>query len=79
MGIEYLTAIFFGTLLLFLILGVPLSFVLGGVSIVFMYLTWGPNSFYMVAAQAWGAMEKFTFIGLPLFILMAMILTATQK
>ena len=74
MSIELLTLLFFLLLLIFLLLGLPLSFTLGGVSVFFMYITWGPAAFYMVAAQSWGAMEKFTFIGLPLFIFMAMIL-----
>lgn len=74
MSIELLTFLFFFSLLVFLLLGLPLSFVLGGVSVVFLYLTWGPESFYMVAAQSWGAMEKFTLVAIPLFIFMAMIL-----
>jgi tripartite ATP-independent transporter DctM subunit len=74
MSIELLTFLFFLSLLVFLLLGVPLSFVLGGVSIVFLYFTWGPEAFYMVAAQAWGAMNKFTLVAVPLFIFMAMLL-----
>jgi len=74
MSIELLTALFFISLLIFLAMGLPLSFVLGGVSVIFLYFTWGPESFYMVAAQTWGAMNKFTLVAVPLFILMAMIL-----
>lgn len=74
MSIELLTVLFFLSLLVFLLLGLPLSFVLGGVPIVFIYFTWGPEAFYMVAAQTWGAMNKFTLVAIPLFIFMAMIL-----
>ena len=74
MSIELLTVLFFLALLVFLALGLPLAFVLGGVSIIFLYFTWGPESFYMVAAQTWGAMNKFTLVAVPLFIFMAMIL-----
>jgi len=74
MSIELLTLLFFMSLFLFLFMGLPLSFVLGGVSILFLFFTWGPASFYMVAAQTWGAMEKFTLVAIPLFIFMAMIL-----
>ena len=74
MSIELLTILFFVSLILFLALGLPLSFVLGGVSMVFIYATWGPQAFYMVAAQTWGAMNKFTLVAVPLFIFMAMIL-----
>jgi TRAP-type mannitol/chloroaromatic compound transport system permease large subunit len=74
MSIELVTILFFGALLVVLLLGLPLAFVLGGVSVVFLYFTWGPQSFYMVAAQTWGAMEKFTLVAIPLFIFMAMLL-----
>ena len=74
MSIELLSILFFGSLLVFLVLGLPLTFVLGGVSMIFIYFTWGPEAFYMVAAQTWGAMNKFTLVAVPLFIFMAMIL-----
>ncbi len=74
MSIELLTILFFSSLLIFLLLGLPLTFVLGGVSVVFLYFTWGPESFYMVAAQTWDAMNKFILVAIPLFIFMAMIL-----
>lgn len=74
MSIELLTVLFFLALFVFLVLGLPLSFVLGGVSIIFIYFTWGPQAFYLVAAQIWGAMNKFTLVAIPLFIFMAMIL-----
>ncbi len=74
MSIEVLSLLFFGALIIFLLSGLPLSFVLGGVSMIFIYFTWGPEAFYMVAAQTWGAMNKFTLVAVPLFIFMAMIL-----
>jgi tripartite ATP-independent transporter DctM subunit len=74
MSIELLTLLFFLALFIFLFLGLPLPFVLGGVSVIFIYFTWGPQAFYMVAAQTWGAMNKFTLVAVPLFIFMAMIL-----
>ncbi|WP_372986914.1 TRAP transporter large permease subunit [Marinobacter sp.] len=77
MSIEALTLLFFGALLFFLLLGLPLAFVLGGVSVVFLYFTWGFDSFYMVASQIWGTMESFTLVAIPLFVFMAMILERT--
>lgn len=74
MSIEILTLLFFGSLLLFLFLGLPLVFVLGGVSVIFLFLTWGTDSFYMVASQMWGSMNNFTLVAIPLFVYMAMIL-----
>ncbi len=77
MSIGLLTLLFFGSLLVFLALGLPLAFVLGGVSVVFLYFTWGIDSFYMVASQMWGSMNSFTLVAIPLFVLMAMILEKT--
>ncbi|WP_101675587.1 TRAP transporter large permease [Alloalcanivorax mobilis] len=77
MSIEILTLLFFGSLLLFLVLGLPLTFVLGGVSVVFLYFTWGFDSFYMVASQIWGTMGSFTLVAIPLFVFMSMILERT--
>lgn len=77
MSIGMLTLLFFGSMLFFLILGLPLAFVLGGVSVVFLYFTWGVDSFYMVASQIWGTMASFTLVAIPLFVFMAMILERT--
>lgn len=77
MSIEIVTLLFFGSLLVFLLLGLPLTFVLGGVSVVFLYFTWGPNAFYMVASQIWSTMGSFTLLAIPLFVIMAMILERT--
>ena len=77
MSIEILTLLFFGSLLFLLLLGLPLVFVLGGVSVIFLYFTWGFDSFYMVAAQILGTMGSFTLVAIPLFVFMAMVLERT--
>ncbi|MAM00594.1 TRAP transporter large permease [Hydrocarboniclastica marina] len=77
MSIEITTLLFFAALLFFLVLGLPLTFVLGGVSVIFLYFTWGIDSFYMVTSQMWGTMESFTLVAIPLFVFMAMILERT--
>lgn len=74
MGIEVLTVLFFGSLLLFLLLGTSLAWVLGGLSAIFLYFTWGPDAFYMVAARMWSTMNSFTLLSIPLFVFMAVIL-----
>ena len=74
MSLELLTVAFFGALIFFLLLGLPLVFVLGGVSVVFLYFTWGPGAFFMVASQMWGSMGSFTLLAIPLFVFMAMVL-----
>ncbi len=77
MSIEMLTALFFGALIVFLLLGLPLAFVLGGVSVAFLYFTWGSGAFYMLVSQMWGSMNSFTVVAIPLFVFMAMILEKT--
>ena len=44
MSIEITTLLFFLTLVFFLVLGLPLAFVLGGVSVLFLYFTWGVDA-----------------------------------
>lgn len=74
MSIEWITILLFGALILFLVLGLPLAFVLGGVGVVGSYLLWGDRGLYLITTQAYASMGKFTLLAIPLFILMAMIL-----
>jgi tripartite ATP-independent transporter DctM subunit len=74
MSIELITILLFGALILFLVLGLPLAFVLGGVGVVGSYLLWGDRGLYLIATQAYASMGKFTLLAIPLFIFMSMIL-----
>ncbi len=74
MSIELITVLLFGALILFLALGLPLAFVLGGVGVVGSYFLWGDRGMYLIATQVWASMGKFTLLAIPLFIFMAMIL-----
>jgi tripartite ATP-independent transporter DctM subunit len=69
-----LTIVLFLSLIVFLLLGAPLVFVLGGIAMIFIATVWGTAALYMVAAQTWGAMNKFALVAIPLFVMMAMIL-----
>jgi len=68
------TLILFGCLFLYLALGLPLAFVLGGVGMIGCLILWGPSGFMIASSQGYAAMGKFTLISIPLFVLMAMIL-----
>jgi len=74
MSIEWITILLFGALIVLLALGLPLAFVLGGVSVVGSYLLWGDRGLYLITTQAYASMGKFTLLAIPLFIFMAMIL-----
>ena len=77
MSIELLSIFFFGALFVFIFSGLPLVFALGGVSVGFIYLTWGQPALYLIASQTWGTLNNFILVALPLFIFMAMILERT--
>jgi len=74
---EILTLLFFGSLIFFLLLGLPLVFVLGGTSVAFLYFTWGPKAFFILSSKMWGTMESFTLLAIPLFVFMALVLERT--
>ena len=74
MSVELLTILFFGSLLLFLMLGTPLAFVLGGVSVVFLSFEMGPLGFYLLASKMWETMQSPTLMAIPLFVFMAILL-----
>ena len=74
MNVEVMTLIFFGALLFFLFLGTPLTFVLGGLSSVFLWWMWGDMAFYLIASKLWDSMSSFTLVAIPLFVFMAMML-----
>ena len=74
LSIELLTVIFFGSLFIFIMLGQPLTFVLGGLSVIFLFLKQGPVAFYLIASKMWDLMETSSLIAIPLYVFMAMVL-----
>ncbi|MFV0281078.1 MAG: TRAP transporter large permease subunit [Rhodoblastus sp.] len=74
MSVELITLLFFGSLIFFLFIGVPLVFTLGGISVIFLYFTMGPVGFYIVASKFWDSMTSFTLIAIPMYVYMAMLL-----
>ena len=74
MSVEILTLLFFGSLLFFLMLGAPLTFVLGGVSVIFLYYEMGEVGFYIIASKMWDNMSNFSLVAIPLYVFMAFLL-----
>ena len=58
------TLILFGCLFLYLALGLPLAFVLGGVGMIGCLILWGPSGFMIASSQGYAAMGKFTLISM---------------
>ncbi len=74
MSAEFITIGMFVGLLIGLFLGHHLAFVLGGLAVIFGYLGWGPTCFYMFLNRAFGVMDNYIFVCIPLFIFMAQLL-----
>jgi len=74
MSVGVTTAILFALLVLFLALGVPLSFCLGGVAIIIILWQIGPSFLPVLAMTAFTDWTNFLLIAVPLFILMANLL-----
>ena len=74
MSVEILTMLFFGALLLFVMLGTPLAFALGGISVIFLYAEMGDLGFYLLASKMWETMQSPTLMAIPLFVFMAILL-----
>ena len=71
---DFLPIIFFLTVLIFLLLGFPVSFTLGGVSLIFGLLTFGLNFFNLLPLRIWGIMNNYVLIAVPLFVFMGVML-----
>ncbi len=77
---ETLSLLMFGTLAITIFLGHPLAFSLGMLGLVFGLLGWGGSMdvvFNLLANRAYGVMEDYVLVAVPLFIFMAQVLDAT--
>jgi tripartite ATP-independent transporter DctM subunit len=74
MSAEFATILLFGSMVLFLILGLPFVFTLGGTAMLGTILLWGPQALPMLASKAFGNASSFTMVAGPLFVFMAIML-----
>lgn len=74
MSIGILTIVLFGTLILGLTSGLPIAFVLGGISMLFAIFLWGPMGLFITVSAAYGSMSSFILIAIPMFIFMGFVL-----
>ena len=74
MSIELTTILIFSALIVVLLAGVPLTFGLSGVAVIFAYFLWGPNSISGFAGSMFRYMTSFVLVAQPLFFLMANLL-----
>jgi TRAP-type mannitol/chloroaromatic compound transport system permease large subunit len=64
----------FGGLTVFMLTGLPIAFVLGGLSLLFTVTLWEPNAVIVIVLQIYDTMKSEALLAIPLFILMACIL-----
>ena len=74
MSIEILTLVLFSCLMAILLLGLPVSFALGGIGVIFSFLLWGPQSLVLVALRATSISNSFILLAIPMFIFMGVML-----
>lgn len=74
MNIGAMTAVLFGLMLVGLALGLPLAFVLGGIGAIATFFLWGPQALFAIIARAFGQMQSFMLVAIPLFIFMGIVL-----
>ncbi len=80
MSPETLAITMFFTLFVGLMLGHPLAFTLGVLAVVFGVIGWGGSAdavFALLANRAYGVMEEYVLVAVPLFIFMAQLLDAS--
>ncbi len=70
MSIELVSILLFGGLLLFISLGIPVVFALGGISVILTFLLEGYTGLYTVATTTYREITDPTLITIPLFLLM---------
>lgn len=71
---EAMPFLLFGTLFVLLLMGYPVAFTLGGVSLLFGIFTLGLNFFNLLPLRIWGIMTNYVLIAVPLFIYMGVML-----
>lgn len=74
MSPNMILLLMFGGLTVFMLTGLPIAFVLGGLSLLFTVTLWEPNAVIVIVLQIYDTMKSEALLAIPLFILMACIL-----
>jgi len=72
MSPELVTIVMFGAAIIGLLIGYPLVFVLGGIAMFVGIATMGPGVFTMFRVRIWGMMTNYTFLAVPMFVYMGL-------
>ena len=71
---EALALILFALVFVLILIGYPVAFTLGGISVIFGLFTFGIDFFYLLPLRVFGTMGNYVLIAVPLFIFMGMML-----
>ena len=74
MSADWMPLLLFITLFALLLLGYPVAFTLGGVSLIFGVLTFGLDFFHLLPLRIWGIMSNYVLMAVPLFVFMGVML-----
>lgn len=74
MDISTITILLFGSMFLALATGIPVSFALGGVGLIYTYFLWGPSALNVIAYAAFDNWSASILLAAPLFLLMGTVL-----
>jgi len=69
-----LAVILFVLMFAMLLIGFPVAFILGGVSLIFGYFSFGIDLFNLLPLRIWGTMTNYVLIAVPLFVYMGVML-----
>jgi len=71
---ESLPYLMFGAMAVAIMLGYPVAFTIGGLSLLFGLIGFGFDFFTLLPLRIWGVMTNFTLVAVPLFIFMGVML-----
>ena len=72
--IEYLPVILFGAIFLLILIGYPVAFTLGGLSVLVGVIVFDIDFFYLLSLRVYGTMQNFVLLAVPLFVFMGIML-----
>lgn len=74
MSIELISLLMFGSMLLLILSGLPIAFALGGLSVIFVSLLWGPEAIELILYATMDVQNMYTIVCVPGFVFTGVIL-----
>jgi len=69
--VELITILLFASLIVILVSGLPLSFGIGAVGVIFAYFLWGPEKLGFIVSSTSAIATNYSLLAIPLFVFMA--------